>query len=404
MNNSSIHILITNSSAAALEDEIASIEYVNWTKQITETFLLYTSMVFFPVGLISNILMLLVFTRKKFHDTAIGFYHLVSKNSVTYHSFIYLFIYSFNIHIFYSSSFKIWSVVNIIVLVMAFLTYYPNSIGYDWLLISNLSCKFMSFILRYIVQVDSWMQVLITFDRYFFVAYPITKYRQLSRRKYIALALVFICVLLSIANIPSFLYTLTPSSSSTIVKGQIVNVVSISCTSSKQVVLASDLASVFLRTLVPFVFIVVGNCMLFRVYSVSRNKVGQFAVVTITPNASTRQTMTNEINKSNKPSKSGLKKTHFIYSLLVKDLFFILTLFPLSFTLVLSDVFAFAPSIASPESVAANKLAYSILRYIGYLSNIITFPSTFILNRIFRKEFLLLIGEINAKIRSLFGL
>ena len=51
--------------------------YIAWTKNVTSSFLFYTSLILTPIGLAFNTLQIVVFARKKFNNCNTGFYFIV---------------------------------------------------------------------------------------------------------------------------------------------------------------------------------------------------------------------------------------------------------------------------------------------------------------------------------------
>ena len=55
--------------------------YIAWTKKTYVDYLFYAPLIVTPIGLLMNSVMALVFSRKKFHSSTMGFYYIVSRFS-----------------------------------------------------------------------------------------------------------------------------------------------------------------------------------------------------------------------------------------------------------------------------------------------------------------------------------
>ena len=55
--------------------------YIAWTKSMTLRYLYHATLVLTPIGIFLNITQILVFARKKFQTTTMGFLNIVSKES-----------------------------------------------------------------------------------------------------------------------------------------------------------------------------------------------------------------------------------------------------------------------------------------------------------------------------------
>ena len=55
--------------------------YIAWAKETTSTFLYYATLTITPIGLLFNAIQIIVFSRKKFNNTTMGFFYIVSSFS-----------------------------------------------------------------------------------------------------------------------------------------------------------------------------------------------------------------------------------------------------------------------------------------------------------------------------------
>lgn len=58
--------------------------YIAWTKSMIKTYLYYASLIVTPIGLSLNVLLILVFARKRFARETMGFYYIVSASAFSW--------------------------------------------------------------------------------------------------------------------------------------------------------------------------------------------------------------------------------------------------------------------------------------------------------------------------------
>ena len=115
--------------------------YVLWLNQIMTQFTYFINLIICPTGVALNMVSILVFSRKSFKANTMGFY--------------------------YTSI----ALIDISVLVAGFINYYSVTTNQDVSLISTFSCVLMTYSNRITLQMSSWANVLITFDRLICVTY-----------------------------------------------------------------------------------------------------------------------------------------------------------------------------------------------------------------------------------------
>ena len=104
--------------------------------------LYYSCLTIIPLGITLNIISSIIFTRKRFDKTTMGYYNIVI------------------------------SMFNNILAAFGMVTYFSQSIGKDLTLTSDFSCLFLSFCMRLFTQMSTWMNVLVTVDRMISITYP----------------------------------------------------------------------------------------------------------------------------------------------------------------------------------------------------------------------------------------
>lgn len=60
------------------EEQRANEKYTDHIEHVSKTILFYGCITIIPIGLIFNVLMIVIFLRKRFHNTNMGYYYIVS--------------------------------------------------------------------------------------------------------------------------------------------------------------------------------------------------------------------------------------------------------------------------------------------------------------------------------------
>ena len=154
------------------------LSYILWIQSINNQYLFYLSTIIFPFSFVLNFISLAVFLRKRFSNHTNGL---------------------FNIYI---------DIVNNCSFLVGFLYYYTKGIDNDIELWSDLTCKLLNYIFRTIIAYNSWLNVLISFDRMVSVVYP-HRFKFMKNRKYICIIFAIIIFLLCLFYIPNLFLNVT---------------------------------------------------------------------------------------------------------------------------------------------------------------------------------------------------
>lgn len=213
---------------------------------------------------------------------------------------------------------------------------------------SNIICKLVIFIKRYIYIASSWMLVLITFDRVIFVLYRYENEFRFMKNKLILTALIFaLLFILGLFNLPNvFFYT---DKKSVCTSGSIINIV-------------TDIVSIIFRTFLPFAFMVVFNLLMIqRIFKSSRNKFKQ--------------------------TNLSRKEFQLTFAVMAFDCYFFIVNSPLSLFYILYDVNHYSGTIVNNTMFKAQYALANVLT-----SDFSFFQQTFslfmhlIFNKLFRSE------------------
>lgn len=265
--------------------------------------------------------------------------------------------------------------------------------------------------------------MLITFDRYFLVAYP-NRFNFIKTKKFVCIIYTVLIIVLGFFNIPNLLYTLnvTTSNTTTVVNGTrfTTTVTTSSCSALRHVSLMRDMGGIFLRTIIPLTLIICGNGLLIRAFIASKMRVFNSSLKsgshsTINPDLRSKSesanktiSLANEANstpvtKPNGSSKSSSyqnskRDANFMRSIIAMDTVYIFMTIPLAVTVIMNEVYNSIPTFVTSGNYAAHRLAYLLCIYVALLSLTFPFLISLLFNKIVRKEFFSLLNEIKSKL------
>ena len=197
-----------------------------WVTSLNSNFMYYFNLTVIPIGLVLNLISILVFARKEFKKTTIGFYNIII------------------------------CLVNIFSLIFLFIINYQETIGKDILTSSSLNCTAFSFIIRMLGLYPPWLQIMISLDRLVCISHPL-EYKELKHKKLLILItlLALFCILFAtnIPNIYTKLITEIDLNKTTTIKY---------CAGGRSLVFVRDLLSIITRLLLPFILLVSFNSVI----------------------------------------------------------------------------------------------------------------------------------------------
>lgn len=181
----------------------------------------FANLTLIPLGIFFNLVTFAVFQRKPFSLNNIG--------------------------LFYS---KI-AIVDILALVSSFLFMFGASIGNDFTLFSDFTCKFLNYLNRMSFQMSAWLNVFATYERWLRIKYAGKKtfYFLQSRMRLflINFALIFISTVICI---PNLLLQVNVRISNGTINGTLIK--QSRCTSIYSIIFARDLIAIIFRIYIPF--------------------------------------------------------------------------------------------------------------------------------------------------------
>ena len=290
-------------------------------------------------------------------------------------------------------------------MVMGFLNSYSLGIGSDMALLNDPACKIFSYVLRLTVQLPSWIQVLVTYDRYILVAYP-NRFNFLKTRKFVAIITSLVLFSLCLLNVPNFFFYLTTTTSlaSTLTANRTivsVNRTSIACVSERHISLIRDMVPVFFRIIIPFALIIHGNSLLVKTFLATKKKHVHSVQAASRDKQSSNTTVattntTHSLAEQNK--RRHKKESSFVKSIIAMDTSFIIILLPLGVTLIFLNLYNYIPSLGTPGNIAANRMSFVISGVLSIWASLFPCILTFVFNKLFRNELIAIFVELKQKL------
>ena len=246
----------------------------------------------------------------------------------------------------------------------------------------------MLYTTRITLQMSSWANVLITFDRLLCVTYR-NKFAFMKKKTNLFLGFIILFVVLTILDIPNFFFELVTVESPTIQNStlsnrtQSSNIIIVNnekvCTASKNIVYIRDTISMILRYILPFLLMILLNTLLIK-----------------------------RLLKSKQIANRQLKKEHnFAFTVVFLNAFFVITLLPSAFILIGSNIVGYKDTTTvSYRTTAIMNFAYVAGQYFAGFNYTFTLLLNLKFNKMFRKEFFKMIFDIKMfvlKRRKLFS-
>ena len=303
-------------------------------KIVSNYFSYIVVVIVFPLGFLLNTISILLFNRKNFSGETIKFYY------------------------------KLILINNNLILVINFVDYVSISINYDIALLSNFTC-ILSQSSRIFTIFASWLQVMVTIDRFIHICYP-HKFVAIKKIK-VLLVIVLVIFLLCLAMSYTLFYNRVvyvqsvDALSSTTITTKV-------CTSPSDILFIRDTITAISRALIPFIIVLIINSIL--MFKLKRIKTYFL-------------------------SNPELKKEYyFAYSIAAFNVFFLVTLVPyLCSCLLMGFVNALGFSIISRTYVISNMISNISITLTLY-NFCFSFMINFKFNVLFREEVLHLYYKI----------
>lgn len=175
-----------------------------------------------PVGIATNFISMLIFTRKSLNATNMGFFNLLI------------------------------SISNIVTLVFYLFFMESNRVfNYDLSIVSDFGCKLMMLLRRVIREMAPIVETVMTLERFMTVYYP-KRFTVFQKRSFLSALILIIFTCFVIISFENLFYYLEISNNTR------------SCTGTQLIVTSSDLISATLRTFTPFAVMFTLNVLMLR--------------------------------------------------------------------------------------------------------------------------------------------
>lgn len=308
-------------------------EYIYWATGQARLILKYITFVIMPIGFFLNLIEILIFQKKKFNKTTMGFYYSIN------------------------------SAINMIIIVHLFVYSYGVEIRVFFFLMSNIVCKMYSFFVRVFFQMSSWLNVIITADRLLFILFS-KKLKFQSNKPILSFILCSFMVLILATNSPNFFFYvdyINPNSNRTGPPYTIKY-----CTASPLVLLIRNAQVVVIRVGLPFVLMFLMNFYLLI-----------------------------KVRKSQKKFKNSKYELRFSLTVMASSFIFLISLLPNIVWTILTNMFQSNRTMERRQTYAAFLSLLEVCSIlISFINYSFDFLIHLAFNSIFRQEILLILQNI----------
>ena len=298
--------------------------YAQYLGKLTNEISFSLGLILSVVGIPCNILALFIFARLTRNKTNMGF----------------LYIWLCSIDIF-------------IQLIILFILQSKRIFGVTLTTQSTSMCMLVNFLQRFVPRASSWITVLITFERLIFVLYGHSNRFKLMKSKLFLTGIIFaIIVFVAIATAPSLFFYIVAGS----------------CTADSAVLLLSDLSTILVRALAPFLLMLLFNIIMIRKIIKQRKRIR----IVPTTSRSTR----------------NRKENDFTVSAMANSIAFLVCNFPLVIYIIFYYINSYSGAFNSGNDVfvASYSLTSTITSYFSFFVQSFSIITYSFFNKLFRLE------------------
>ena len=320
-------------------------DYIYKTAQEIDYYFLISTI---PFGMVLNLINIFIYLRPNLNKTNMGFFY------------------------------SILSIVNFLILIVYF--FFMDSyrtMNYDLNTYSDISCIMITFIKRTLRSVPTWIETLITFDRFLLVLYP-NRFNFMKNKINLSIIMFIMIIFLCIANSSNFFYYLSYSYKNktyidnnlnkTVYNGTYL--VSISCTASKTVNLMGDLSAPTIKTFIPGIIMGILSFMIVKKVRRSRKEIKRI--------------------QSYNSNDASSKERQFTVSILCINSVFLTLNLPIFIITLIKQIYDNAFNYQDPYIKTIILSIYLITFDIANLYHSFMFFIFLIFNKLFLKEIILL--------------
>jgi hypothetical protein len=300
--------------------------YTRTSKQIQYFFIMYCT----PIGIFTNFLTVLIFSRKTFHNqTNMGLYNMIIATSNIITLFYYMLVQESE------------------------LVY-----GVNMYTQFDFACRFLNLLRRSIRQMTPLVECVVTTDRFLDVFYP-NRFRTLKTKRAILTIIICVYSFYICLNSVNLFYEIYERKSP--ITNQTVQI----CSGSKEIQFWSDIIATFLRTYFPMIIMIVFNVLI--VYKLKKSK----------SKMATKKTTNSKNTKENR----------FTMCVTLMNLSFTLLNLPISIMYVIRNYYVNILD-ANNKSMILINFYFDMFYLTATLYYMIFFFLNLFINQLFRKEFI----------------
>ena len=307
--------------------------YISKLSHLQNEIVYYACFFIGSISLASNILNILVCMRNKLRKEALGFYN------------------------------PLMSVFNILSTMVGYLSIFPGTVGgQDLQYSSDYACILISYLLRICLQMSSWLNVMISFDRMITISYPY-RFKRMRKRDMLAKFVLGLLLAITLVNTPNLFFSVaiveTRVFNATTNQSVVVNVARhCTCKFSSTVTIVRDLIAQLMRSALPIAVDFVLNTVLIYKLIMSRKNF----------------TMRRSLHKDYK----------FAVTIVMLNAMFFITHIPLLISIVYLNVLNYQ----QPSAVPTKNLIFAYFLYIvAAVFASCMYTTVFFVNVIFNKHF-----------------
>jgi hypothetical protein len=316
--------------------------------QLKRTVNFYFLIAITPIGVLSNLLALVIYSRPNLNSTTIGVYN----QSI--------------------------SIANVLALIFGFLMYSGLFISFDFNTHSHMSCQAVMFLRKSVHELSPMIETLFTLDRFLIIVYP-TRFVFL-RKKSISITLILMLVpLLLVMNCMNlFFYSdVVKMEYTSSVTNETKTIVHKLCNAPVGVLISSDVIVDMFRCVFPLVITVVLNILIVRkLHKSSRT---------------TQMSNTNSLRES--------RDRQFTRSLVFLNLYFAVFNLPRTILVISKDAYYYLHRVDYYYVII--NFAWSVAFDFGSLHFVLFFYISYYFNRLFRNEVNAIFVRVDSMIKKM---
>lgn len=326
--------------------------YADYLYQLSDDIAFYYLIIAVPPSLLAKLIAIYIYTRPKLYKK-------------TNTGFLYMWL----------------SITNaFVILVFVFVVRSDQIFGYDIQV-----CGLNDFIKMNLYNMSSWIQVLISFDRYILVSYP-AKVALMRKRKILwsvmlAMAIVIVCLNCPLLIQNQLVSTLNPTYSNNSMN---ISKEVITCEKSGVLIIVSNFFVTLMRVYLPFVIILTFNLLGIKNLKKAKINLNKY-------NMTQDHERHDETAKKKNSYKMSPIEYRFTVSNLANDFIFLTFFMPVNVYVTLETIDSIKPIFKTPIQIANFSLYTNLSQLTAFSYYMIDIVIFLALNRVFRDDLFALV-------------